>query len=259
MTGWILQCLKQKKTRSSTEKTTCRRRTKCTKDEVTGTGDQGCIDDKRMCFSTWDDTECAWQSRPFKGRQVRRRKGKKEKARDDPKGPEEYSLAMNRYKITNGGQKRFLFGGPNERTARKPCQKAMMVFRRVVFALTSPTQVQARTFSKTKAEERIKKEKAKKEPFFNPDFQPLKNPMKKDMAMPGNRTIGLPVFGLTIPGLQMLDGSAQGMDGGNFIESSNTFCSGLWLHTVHWIEISNRKIQETCMVLWHYDGILPFQ
>ena len=43
-------------------------------DEVTG--EQGYIDDERSCFWTWDDKECAWRSRPFKGRQVKRRKGK---------------------------------------------------------------------------------------------------------------------------------------------------------------------------------------
>ena len=43
-------------------------------DEVTG--EQGYIDDERSCFWTWDDTECVWQSKPFKGRQVKRRKGK---------------------------------------------------------------------------------------------------------------------------------------------------------------------------------------
>ena len=43
-------------------------------DEVTG--EQGYVDDERSCFWTWDNTECAWQSGPFKGRQVRRRKGK---------------------------------------------------------------------------------------------------------------------------------------------------------------------------------------
>ena len=37
-------------------------------DEVTG--EQGYIDDGRSCFRTWDDNEYAWQSRPFKGRQV---------------------------------------------------------------------------------------------------------------------------------------------------------------------------------------------
>ena len=40
------------------------------------TGEQGYIDDERSCFWTWDDNEHAWQSRPFKGRQVKRRKGK---------------------------------------------------------------------------------------------------------------------------------------------------------------------------------------
>ena len=72
------------------------------KDEVTG--EEGYIDAQISCVWTWDDTECAWQSRPFKGRQVKRRK-------DDPKGPEGHSLAMNRYKIPNGGQKRTLLGG----------------------------------------------------------------------------------------------------------------------------------------------------
>ena len=35
------------------------------KDEVTD--EQDYIDDNRSCFWTWDDTECAWHSRPFKG------------------------------------------------------------------------------------------------------------------------------------------------------------------------------------------------
>ena len=42
-------------------------------DEVTG--EQGYIDGERSCFWTCDETECTWQSRPFKGRQVKRRKG----------------------------------------------------------------------------------------------------------------------------------------------------------------------------------------
>ena len=44
---------------------------------------------------------------------------------------------------------------------------------------------------KTKADEKIKKEKVKKELFFNPDSQP--------------------VIGLMIPGLQMLGGSVQSL------------------------------------------------
>ena len=46
------------------------------------TGEHGYVDDERSCFWTWDDTECAWQSTPIKGRQVKRRKGKgKEKGK----------------------------------------------------------------------------------------------------------------------------------------------------------------------------------
>ena len=41
-------------------------------DEVTS--EQGYIDDERSCF--WDGNEYPWQSRPFKRRQVKRRKGK---------------------------------------------------------------------------------------------------------------------------------------------------------------------------------------
>ena len=121
------------------------------------------------------------------------REREKEKAKDDPKVPEEHSLKMNRYKIPSEWSEEAFASCPKERKARKACQKATMVYRRVVFALTSPTKVQARTFPKTKAEERIKKENAKKEPFLNPDCQPQKNPMKKDKAAPRNQTIGLPV------------------------------------------------------------------
>ena len=43
-------------------------------DEVTG--EQGYIDDEKSCFWAWDDNEKSWQSRQFKGRQVKKRKGK---------------------------------------------------------------------------------------------------------------------------------------------------------------------------------------
>ena len=45
--------------------------------------------------------------------------------------------------------------------------------------------------------------------ILNRDSQPLKHPVKKDVAMPGNRTTGLPAIGLTIPGLQLLGGLAR--------------------------------------------------
>ena len=45
-------------------------------DEVTG--GQVTMMMMRSSFLTWEDNEYAWQSRPFKGRQVRRRRGKGE-------------------------------------------------------------------------------------------------------------------------------------------------------------------------------------
>ena len=45
----------------------------------------------------------------------------------------------------------------------------MMAFRTVVFALTSQIKAQARVIPRTKARERTKKEKARKEVILNPD------------------------------------------------------------------------------------------
>ena len=43
-------------------------------DEVSG--EQDYVDDEKSCSWTWDDNEYAWQSRRFKSRQLKRRKGK---------------------------------------------------------------------------------------------------------------------------------------------------------------------------------------
>ena len=48
--------------------------------------------------------------------------------------------------------------------------------------------------------------------LHNPDFQPRKHPVKKDMVMPGNQTNGLPAE-LTIPQLQLLCGLAGTLHG----------------------------------------------
>ena len=61
----------------------------------------------------------------------------------------------------------------------------------------------------TKAEARTKKERAKKVFLLNLDVQPRKHPVKKDMAMLGNWTTGLPTIGLTIPQPQLLGGRAR--------------------------------------------------
>ena len=86
----------------------------------------------------------------------------------------------------------------------------MIAFRRVVVALTSCTKVQARISTKTKAMERTRRRQAMKPFFFlNPDSQPLKDPMKKDMAILWSRMTVFPASGLTILVLQLLDGLAR--------------------------------------------------
>ena len=51
-------------------------------------------------------------------------------------------LDMTTMSIPSGGQERTLLGGLKERKARKACRKAMMVFRRVVFAFASQIKAQ---------------------------------------------------------------------------------------------------------------------
>ena len=112
-------------------------------------------------------------------------------------------------KTLNGGQKKTLLGGPKETEARKVFRKAMKASTKVVFALTNLKRVHARISTRTKAEATTKKERVRKVLILNLDIQPRKHPVKKDVAMPGNRTIGLPAIGLTIPQPQLLGGFAR--------------------------------------------------
>ena len=104
----------------------------------------------------------------------------------DSKEPEEHSFVKNKHRTLNGGQKKIVLGGPKEREARK------------VFALTNLKRVQTMISTCTKAEARTKKLRLRKVLILNLDIQPRKHPVKKDVAMPGNRTIVLPAIGLTI-------------------------------------------------------------
>ena len=53
-------------------------------------------------------------------------------------------------------------------------------------------KLQVMSTLRTKEEARIRKEKVKKVPILNLDFQPRKHPVKKGIVMPGNQTIGSP-------------------------------------------------------------------
>ena len=74
----------------------------------------------------------------------------------------------------------------NRKRDKKVFRKVMKAFGKVDFALPHQIRVQAMisTRTKAKAKAKTKKKKARKVLILNPDFQPLKHPVKKDMAMP---------------------------------------------------------------------------
>ena len=84
----------------------------------------------------------------------------------------------------------------------------MKVFAMVVFEIAQQKRVQAMISTRTKAEARTKKERARKVLIFNLDFQPLQIPLKRDKVIPGNQAIGIPAL-LTIPLVQLLHGLAR--------------------------------------------------
>ena len=67
----------------------------------------------------------------------------------------------------------------------------MKAYGRVEFALIHYKKVQAVISTRTKAGARIKKERAMKVLILNQDLQPLKHPVKKDVAILGNQTISI--------------------------------------------------------------------
>ena len=175
------------------------------KDEVTG--EQGCIDDERSCFWTREDTDCAWQSRPFKGRQVKRRKGKgKRKDRALSKGTGRAFFGDDQVQDPEWWSEDFAWWSKG----KKGLSKGNDGFHKGGFSpLPSPQRCRQGLSQQQRQRKGSKKEKARNVLFLNPDCQPRKHPMKKGMAAPGKQTIGLPVTGLMIPRLQMLGGSAQ--------------------------------------------------
>ena len=92
---------------------------------------------------------------------------------------------------------------------KKGVSKGNEGFQRCGFALTNQKRVQALISTRTKGRGKDEKEVAGKALSSNLDHQLRKHPVKKDMAMPSNRTLGLPNIGLTILQLQLLGGHAR--------------------------------------------------
>ena len=107
-------------------------------------------------------------------------------------------MAKNKHKILNGGQKRTLRGGPKESKARKKgWSMSNDGFQKGGFHPYKPEKGANKDYTHNK--DTGPKRERRKELILNPDFQPLKHPLKKNMATLGNRTTGLPAIGLTSP------------------------------------------------------------
>ena len=151
-------------------------------DEVSG--EQGYIDDERSCFWTWDDNEYAWQSRPYKGRQVKRRKGKgkgkskrtgraffcEEQAQDPELWPEEDLAWWSRGKKGKQGW-----------------SKGNEGFQKVGFRPYQPDKSAGKDYTQNKDKEKDQKIKSKERIYPQSGHSDSET-----------RTTGLPAIGLTI-------------------------------------------------------------
>ena len=106
---------------------------------------------------------------------AKKRQSKRKKGKVDSKELEEFSLVKNMHTILNGGHKKSVLGGPKVREAGKVSRKVKTASPKVVFALTNQKRVQSAIKNCTKAEARIKNERARKVLFLNLDFQPQKH------------------------------------------------------------------------------------
>ena len=163
----------------------------------------------------------------------------------------------------NCGLKKIALGGPGENEARQAFQKVRKALGKVDFAPTHQKKVHAVIVTRTKAEARINKEKAREVIVLNLDFQPLRTPLKTDKAVPGNQTIGIPTLP-TIPQLQLQCGRIQGTLHGwykSLLILPTIRRTLFWILVAHdqLIENGNQKIPEICAVLWHDNRIWPLQ
>ena len=108
--------------------------------------------------------EGVWQSRPYRGHQLERRKrqGTRKNKGISKRSERAFPGEEEAEDSEMWTEKRTLLGGTKDALARKDCQEATTAFRRVVFALTSQMKVQARIISRTKG--KFQKGKGKEEP-----------------------------------------------------------------------------------------------
>ena len=114
----------------------------------------------------------------------------KVKAKVDSKELVKQTLAKNKHRTLNGGQKKIVIGGPRVKKARKFLRKVRTTFLKVnsVPIIQKRVQIMNNT-TRTQEEAKIRKEKARKVLVLNQDFQNQKHQVKKDLVISGNLTM----------------------------------------------------------------------
>ena len=109
-------------------------------------------------------------------------------------------MSKNNHKILNCGQKRTFAWWSKGKKGKKGWSKGNKGVHKGGFRPYQPEKTAGKDYTENKdKKERTRKARARKEFSLNLDVQTLKHSMKKDMAMLGNLTTGLPAIGLTIP------------------------------------------------------------
>ena len=117
-------------------------------------------------------------------------------------------MVKNKHRILNCSLK-IVLGGPKEEEARRVLRKVKKRLSESVFRTYQPEKSAGSDFNPHQGRGKDRKGKGKEGAHLNLDFQPRKTPVKQDMAMPGDQTIGLPAIGLTIPQVQLLGSLAH--------------------------------------------------
>ena len=100
-----------------------------------------------------------------------KKEGEGKKANVDSQEPKEHSLVKSKHRTRNGSQKKIVLGGPKEIEAREAFRKVMKAFREVGFRAYQPKKGASNVSTRTKAEARTNKERARKVLILNMDFQ----------------------------------------------------------------------------------------
>ena len=98
--------------------------------------------------------------------------------------------------------------------------------------------------TRTKEEAKIRKEKARKVLVLNQDFQNQKHPVKKDLVISGNLTIGIPVQ-LMLPQVEPLKELLHGMER----DILHVWHQSHWIlptirHTLFWILAAHGQLDQ---------------